>query len=79
MTDANGNEFECKMIDIIAIEDNRYILLQPVMEEGVEENGELVIMKLQTAEDGEYFIEEIPEGEFNAVVAALDAEKADEE
>ena len=54
LNDEDGNEVKFEFLDLIDFEDEEYIVLLPVNEEGEEEEGEVVILKVEdTDEDAE--------------------------
>ena len=54
LNDEDGNEVKFEFLDLIELEDEQYVVLLPVTEEGEEEEGEVVILKLEdTDEDSE--------------------------
>jgi len=60
-----GNEFEFEVLDAIEDDNGRYVALLPVFDEvqaSVENDGQLIIMKV-VEEDGEEFFEEIEDEE----------------
>ena len=54
LNDEEGNEVQFEFLDLVELDDEEYVVLLPVTEEGEEEEGELVILKLEdTDEDSE--------------------------
>ena len=54
LNDEDGNEVKFEFLDLIDLEDEEYVVLLPVSEEGEEDEGEVVILKLEdTDEDSE--------------------------
>ena len=55
LNDEEGQEVKFEFLDLIELDDEEYVVLLPVSEEGVEDNdGEVVILKLEdTDEDSE--------------------------
>ena len=52
--DEEGNEVQFEFLDLVELDDEEYVVLLPVTEEGEEEEGEVVILKLEdTDEDSE--------------------------
>ena len=45
LNDEDGNEVQFEFLDLIDYEDEEYIVLLPITEEGEEEEGEVVILK----------------------------------
>ena len=54
LNDEDGNEVRFEFLDLVELDDEEYVVLLPVTEEGEEEEGEVVILKLEdTDEDSE--------------------------
>ena len=54
LNDENGNEVKFEFLDLVELDDEEYVVLLPVSEEGEEDEGEVVILKLEdTDEDAE--------------------------
>ena len=54
LNDEDGNEVKFVFLDLIELEDEEYVILLPVIDDGVEEEGEVVILKVEdTDEDSE--------------------------
>ncbi len=54
LNDEEGNEVQFEFLDLVELDDEEYVVLLPVTEEGEEEDGEVVILKLEdTDEDSE--------------------------
>ena len=54
LNDENGNEDKFEYLDLVELDDEEYVVLLPVSEEGEEDEGEVVILKLEdTDEDSE--------------------------
>ena len=54
LNDEEGNEVQFEFLDLVELDDEEYVVLLPVTEEGEEEEGEGVILKLEdTDEDSE--------------------------
>ena len=52
LNDEEGNEVQFEFLDLVELDDEEYVVLLPVTEEGEEEEGEVVILKLEdTVED----------------------------
>ena len=47
LNDEDGNEVKFEFLDLIDFEDEEYIVLLPMTEEGEEEEGEVVILKVE--------------------------------
>ncbi len=50
LNDENGNEVKFEFLDLIELDDEEYVVLLPIAEEG-EEDGEVVILKLEDNDD----------------------------
>ena len=54
LNDEEGNEVKFEFLDLVELDNEEYVVLLPVTEEGEEEEGEVVILKLEdTDEDSE--------------------------
>ena len=54
LNDEQGNEVKFEFLDLVELEEEEYVVLLPVSEEGEEDEGEVVILKLEdTEEDSE--------------------------
>ena len=54
LNDENGNEVKFEFLDLVELDDEEYVILLPVIDDGVEEEGEVVILKVEdTDEDSE--------------------------
>ena len=54
LNDEDGNEVKFEFLDLVELDDEEYVVLLPVVDEGVEEEGEVVILKVEdTDEDSE--------------------------
>lgn len=54
LNDENGNEVKFEFLDLIELDEEQYVVLLPMAEEGEEDDGEVVILKLEdTDEDSE--------------------------
>ena len=51
LNDEDGNEVKFEFLDLIELDDEEYVVLLPVTEEGEEDEGEVVILKLEDTED----------------------------
>ena len=51
LNDEDGNEVKFEFLDLIELEDEQYVVLLPVLEEGEEDEGEVVILKLEDSEE----------------------------
>ena len=54
LNDDQGNEVKFEFLDLVELDEEEYVVLLPVSEEGEEDEGEVVILKLEdTDEDAE--------------------------
>lgn len=54
LNDEDGNEVKFEFLDLVELDDEEYVILLPVVDDGVEEEGEVVILKVEdTDEDSE--------------------------
>ena len=54
LNDKEGNEVQFEFLDLVELDDEEYVVLLPVTEEGEEDEGEVVILRLEdTDEDSE--------------------------
>ena len=51
LNDENGNEVKFEFLDLIEFENEQYVVLLPVLEEGEEDDGEVVILKVENTDD----------------------------
>lgn len=69
MTDEDGNDVEFEFIDLIELDGEEYVVLLPTEENDSEEDGEVVILKLEKteSEDEESYVTVEDEGILNKV------------
>ena len=54
LNDEDGNEVKFEFLDLVELDEEEYVVLLPVSEDGEEDEGEVVILKLEdTDEDAE--------------------------
>ena len=54
LNDENGNEVQFEFLDLIELDEEEYVVLLPITEDGDEEEGEVVTLKVEdTDEDSE--------------------------
>ncbi|MDR1891726.1 MAG: DUF1292 domain-containing protein [Oscillospiraceae bacterium] len=74
LSDDDGHEFSFELLDAIETDEARYVALSPVLENPedlLDDEGELVILRV-AEEDGEEFFEEIEDdGEYNSISEAF--------
>ena len=51
LNDEHGNEVKFEFLDLVELEDEEYVVLLPVSEEGEEDEGEVVILKLEDTDE----------------------------
>ena len=51
LNDENGNEVKFEFLDLVELDDEEYVVLLPVSEEGDEDDGEVVILKLEDTDE----------------------------
>ena len=53
LNDEEGNEVKFEFLDLVELDDEEYVVLLPVTEEGEEDEGEVVILKIEYNDDEE--------------------------
>ena len=51
LNDENGNEVQFEFLDLVELDNEEYVVLLPVTAEGEEEEGEVVILKVEDTDD----------------------------
>ena len=51
LNDDQGNEVKFEFLDLVELEEEEYVVLLPVSEEGEEDEGEVVILKLEDTDE----------------------------
>lgn len=51
LNDENGNEVQFEFLDLIEYESEEYVVLLPVLEEGEEDDGEVVILRVEDSDE----------------------------
>ena len=51
LNDEDGNEVKFEFLDLIDYENEQYVVLLPVLEEGEEDDGEVVILKVEDSDE----------------------------
>lgn len=51
LNDENGEEVKFEFLDLIEYENEQYVVLLPVLEEGEEDDGEVVILKVEDTDE----------------------------
>ena len=52
LNDEEGNEVQFEFLDLVELDNEEYVVLLPVTSEGEEDEGEVVILKLEDTDDG---------------------------
>lgn len=68
LNDENGNDIKFEFLDLIEYESEEYVVLLPVDDEGENDDGEVVILKLEDSEtDEESYVSVDDEATLSAV------------
>ena len=51
LNDVEGNEVQFEFLDLVELDNEEYVVLLPVTSEGEEDEGEVVILKLEDTDD----------------------------
>ena len=51
LNDEEGNEVKFEFLDLVELDNEEYVVLLPVTAEGEEEEGEVVILKVEDSDD----------------------------
>lgn len=51
LNDEDGNEVQFEFLDLVELDSEEYVVLLPVVEEGEEDTGEVVILKVEDSEE----------------------------
>ena len=51
LNDEDGNEVKFEFLDLVELDDEQYVVLLPIVEEGEEDDGEVVILKLEDTDE----------------------------
>ena len=51
LNDENGNEVQFEFLDLVELDEEEYVVLLPVTAEGEEDEGEVVILKLEDTDE----------------------------
>ena len=52
LNDEQGNEVKFEFLDLVELDGEEYVVLLPVSEEGEEDEGEVVILRLEDTDEG---------------------------
>ncbi len=50
LNDEEGNEVKFEFLDLVELDNEKYVVLLPVLEEGEEDDGEVVILKVEDSD-----------------------------
>ena len=51
LNDENGNEVRFEFLDLVELDDEEYVVLLPITAEGEEDEGEVVILKVEDTDE----------------------------
>lgn len=51
LNDEQGNEVQFEFLDLVELDEEEYVVLLPVTDDGEEDEGEVVILKLEDADE----------------------------
>ena len=51
LNDEDGNEVKFEFLDLVELDDEEYVVLLPVTENGEEDEGEVVILKIEDTDE----------------------------
>lgn len=51
LNDENGNEVQFEFLDLVELDDEQYVVLLPMAVEGEEDEGEVVILKIEDTDE----------------------------
>lgn len=51
LNDESGNEIKFEFLDLIELDNEQYVVLLPYVEEGEEDDGEVVILRLEDTDE----------------------------
>ena len=51
LNDENGDEVKFEFLDLVEYEGEEYVVLLPILEDGEEDDGEVVILKVEDTDD----------------------------
>lgn len=51
LNDENGEEVKFEFLDLVELDEEEYVVLLPVTEEGEEDEGEVVILKIEDTDE----------------------------
>ena len=81
LNDEEGNEVKFEFLDLVELDNEEYVVLLPVTEDGEEDEGEVVILKLEDTDDdseGESYVGVEDEEILNKVFAIFKEKYKDE-
>ena len=80
LMDENGNECEFEILDAVETDTARYVALMPLFddpESALEDSGELLVMRVETEDDGEVLVTIDDDQEFEDILAAFEERLSD--
>ncbi len=80
LMDENGNEQEFEILDAVETDTARYVALMPIFddpEDMVESSGELLVMRVETEDDGEVLVTVDDDEEFEDIVSVFEERLSD--
>ena len=80
LNDENGDEVQFEFLDLVELDSEEYVVLLPVVEEGEEDDGEVVILKVEDSEseDEESYVSVDDEETLNTVFGIFKEKFKDE-
>ena len=80
LSDENGEDVQFEFLDLIEYDSEEYVVLLPVIEDGEEDDGEVVILKVEDSEseDEESYVSVDDEETLNNVFAIFKEKFKDE-
>ena len=51
LNDEDGNDVKFEFLDLVELDDEQYVVLLPIVEDGEEDDGEVVILKLEDTDE----------------------------
>ena len=81
LNDENGNEVKFEFLDLVELDEEEYVVLLPVSADGEEDEGEVVILKLEDTDENsetESYVGVVDEEILNKVFAIFKEKYKDE-
>ena len=79
LNDENGKEVQFEFLDLVELDNEEYVVLLPVVEEGEEDDGEVVILKVEDTDSEEESYVSVDDEEVLAKVFEMFKEKFKDE